>query len=187
MLNRVLIMLSLFLVFACANENSVPKPNGYFRIALPEQVYDSLQVNCPYAFSINKNARWIAKENCWGDIHYPKLNATVQLTYKEVNDTNLNKLLSEAHRLAYEHSVRADGIEENLIYDEKERTFGLFYNIKGDAATNAQFFVTDSTNHFLRGVLYFYAVPNADSLQPVNKFMNEEILHLVNTLKWRNS
>lgn len=186
-MNKTLIIFAFLIFVACADENPVPKPKGYFRIALPQQNYTSLEIDCPYAFDINENARWIEKRSCWGDIHYPDLNATLQLTYKEVNDSNLNRLLGEAHRLAYEHSVRADGIDENVIYDEKERTFGLFYDIKGDAATNAQFFVTDSSNHFLRGVLYFYAVPNADSLQPVNKFMNEEILHLVNTLKWQNS
>lgn len=181
-------MLFAILFFAaCNGEEAVPKPKGYFRIALPEQKYDSLQINCPYTFKINQSARWIDKGNCWGDIHYPALNATLQLTYKEVNDTNLERLLRESHRLAYEHSVKADGIEESLIYDEQEHTFGLIYDIKGDAATNSQFFITDSSSHFLRGVLYFYAVPNADSLQPVNKFMSEEILHLVNTLKWRNS
>jgi hypothetical protein len=40
--------------------------------------------------------------------------------------------------------------------------------MQGNAASSTQFYVTDSTTHFLRGVLYFYSAPNADSLKPVN-------------------
>jgi len=73
-----------------------------------------------------------------------------------------------------------------LIYAPEERVFGLFYRLKGNAATSTQFFATDSSKHFLRGVLYFYAVPNADSLRPADRYMANEILHLINTLEWQN-
>lgn len=181
-----LLFFSLFAIVAC-KPDPVPKPEGYFRIALPEQKYDTLKTDCPYRFEINENARWQSLDSCWGDLRYPSLKATIQFTYKTVNDTNLPKLLGDAHELAYKHTVRAEGIQENLIYDPQGDVYGLFYKIKGEAATSSQFFVTDSSEHFLRGVLYFYAIPNRDSLAPVDKYMDQEILHLLNTLQWQNS
>jgi len=181
----LLLFLAALLAFACKNDYT-PKPKGYFRIELPEKEYQSLETDCPFSFEYNKVAQWLPKKNCWGNLKYPNLRATVQMTYKAVNDSNINRLIADGHRLAYEHTVKAAGIEENLIYDDSARVYGLMYRLQGDAATSTQFFVTDSSRHFLRGVVYFYAIPNADSLRPVNDFMADEVLHLVNTLEWQN-
>jgi len=63
---------------------------------------------------------------------------------------------------------------------------GVFFSVGGDVATANQFFLTDSTKHFLRGALYFDATPNADSLGIVNQFLLADMKHIVNTFKWRN-
>ncbi len=172
-------------LMAC-NEDYSPKPKGYFRIGLPQKDYQSFTEDCPYSFDYNTEAKLELKGPCWYDIKYPNLRATLQLTYKPVEDGNLDTLLADGHRLAYKHTVRADGIDEKLYLNEEQKVYGLFYQLKGDAATNLQFFMTDSTHHFLRGVLYYYASPNADSLQPVNEFMRGEMMHIIETLQWEN-
>jgi gliding motility-associated lipoprotein GldD len=63
---------------------------------------------------------------------------------------------------------------------------GICFKVGGNAATARQFFLTDSVKHFLRGALYFNATPNADSLKPVQDFLQKDIDHLINTLNWRN-
>ncbi len=60
---------------------------------------------------------------------------------------------------------------------------GIFFKVGGNAATARQFFVTDTTSHFLRGALYFDATPNADSLGVVNNFLEADMKHLINTLQ----
>lgn len=178
--------LALLFLVACGDEYQ-PKPKGYFRIALPGAEYQSFAEDCPYTFEYNKVAKLTDKGQCWYDLRYPDIKATLQLTYKAVNENNLDTLLGEAHALAYKHTVRADGIQEQLYLSEEHQVYGLFYQLAGGAASSRQFFMTDSTHHFLRGVLYFYASPNADSLRPVNEFMTEEISHLIETLRWKNS
>jgi gliding motility-associated lipoprotein GldD len=163
-----------------------PKPKGYYRIATPPAEYQEALIPCSYSFEFNKQAKIIEKENCWYDIKYPQLRATMQLTYKKVSETNLDTLLAEGHHLAYKHTVKADGIEEKLYLNSEQKVYGILYQLKGNAASSLQFFVTDSTDHFLRGVLYYYASPNADSLAPVNEFMFGEMQHLMETLKWQN-
>jgi hypothetical protein len=36
----------------------------------------------------------------------------------------------------------------------------------------------------MRGALYFDSTPNADSLRPVQDFLQKDIEHLINTFKW---
>lgn len=181
-----LVALTALIALGC-NQTPTPKPRGYFRLDLPEHDYDTLEVDCPFRFEKNVFTRWESRNNpCWGDLKYPPLNASLQFTYKPVNN-NLDTLLKEAHELAYEHTVRASGIDENLIYDEQENVYGVMYRLTGNAASSVQFFVTDSSNHYLRAALYYYASPNADSLRPVNDYMEEEIEHMINTFRWKNS
>lgn len=182
---KIIVFFALMLLMACESNYS-PKPSGYFRIDTPKQEYQPFNEDCPFKFDYNKAVRLKDKGNCWYDLRYPSLKATLQLTYRQVTETNLDTLLKEGHALAYEHTVKADGIDEKLFLNEEERVFGLMYKLKGDAATSLQFFMTDSTDHFLRGVLYFYASPNADSLRPVNQFMESELMHLIESLEWGN-
>lgn len=177
-------------LLAGCHSNETPKPRGYFRIDFPEkqyQVYDSI---CPFTFEypvygkiekdMDKNA-----EPCFMNIEFAKYNSKVHLSYKEVNK-NVAKFIDDAHVLAYKHTIKADAIDEKPILDKKRKVYGLLYEIKGNAASSVQFYVTDSTKHFLRGSLYFNVVPNKDSLAPAIQFFRKDILHLIETLKWKN-
>jgi hypothetical protein len=57
--------------------------------------------------------------------------------------------------------------------------------MKGEIATSTQFFMTDSADHYLRGVVYFYSQPNPDSLKPVDDFIADEVIQLIESLQWK--
>ena len=82
-------------------------------------------------------------------------------------------------------SAKAYSIDDSLV-NTANGVSGMFFTVGGDAATSNQFFLTDSTKHFLRGALYFDATPNADSLAVVNDFIKTDLKHLVNTFRWKN-
>lgn len=102
-------------------------------------------------------------------------------------DTNLSVYVEECRRFVVEHEIKASAINEQQVMNTKDRIFGTIYDIEGNAASNMQFYLTDSTSHFVRGALYFYAVPNKDSLQPVVNFVKEDIKHLIETFRWKSS
>lgn len=181
-------LLFLLLLFACEEENYSPKPRGYFRIELPSSEYVELNDSLPYTLKINKNAQWQGHKKIkgWGDIYYPSLKARLKLTYKAIKGDNLDRLLNDSRQMVYEHTRKADGIDDILLSIPENDVHGMIFKIAGDAATNTQFFVTDSSSHFLRGVVYFYASPNADSLRPLNEFMMAETQELIESLKWQN-
>jgi len=167
------------------SEDPIPKPIGYYRIELPPDTFARTQLNCPYEFE--KHAYTLVRtkhQDCWIDIHYPSLRAMIQITYKPILHNNLDTLLNDMHNLVFRHTVKADGIEEKQFFNDETNTYGTLYKLHGDAATHTQFFITDSVNHFLRGVVYFDAVPNEDSLRPVNQYMYEQTVRLMETVKW---
>lgn len=100
---------------------------------------------------------------------------------------NLESILKEAYDYAYSHSIKADAITEQPWQNREKKVYGILYEIKGNTASSIQFFLTDSTKNFLRGALYFSAEPNADSLAPVIQFFREDIIHMVETFKWKNN
>ena len=122
----------------------------------------------------------------WLDIVYPTILSTVQLTYKPVAEGNLETLVRDAQQLAYKHTVKASGMREQFFSYPEKKVYGLYYELSGASATTTQFYATDSSNHFLRGVLYHYSTPNADSLAPVTAYMQEEVLRMISTLNWSN-
>lgn len=181
-------LLSLF-VFAC-KQNYTPKPRGYFRINLPKKVYKTTEkkMGLPYSFEYPKYSflqkkTALPKTNYWFNIVFPKLNAKIYLSYKSVNK-NIDNLTKDAREFVYKHTVKADAIVETPYENKDKKVYGLLYEIKGDAASNIQFYLTDSTKHFLRGALYFNNLPNKDSLAPVVDFIRKDILHLIETVKW---
>jgi gliding motility-associated lipoprotein GldD len=123
-------------------------------------------------------------EPCWFNIEFHDYRAKIYVSYKRINN-NLAEILNESHEFAYSHSVKADAISEKPWLNPDNNVYGILYEIKGNTASAVQFFVTDSTKNFLRGALYFSAQPNEDSLLPVIDFFREDIIHLVETLKWK--
>jgi gliding motility-associated lipoprotein GldD len=124
-------------------------------------------------------------EPYWINLIYPNYNGIIHFSYKEVKD-NLAEVLEDSRKLAYKHSIKADAIGEKLFISPEKKVYGILYDIKGDAASSIQFFLTDSARHFIRGSLYFNNIPNKDSLAPVVNFVKEDIIHLMETFKWKS-
>jgi gliding motility-associated lipoprotein GldD len=120
----------------------------------------------------------------WINVLIPSLNGQVHLSYKPV-EGNLGAYIEDSRSLVYKHTVKAEGIEETPLIDRDNNRFGMVYDLKGDVASAVQFFLTDSTTHFLRGSLYFNTRPNRDSLNPVIEFLRQDILHMIETTEWK--
>lgn len=184
----VLSFLFLLLAVSCKKEYT-PKPRGYFRIEFPEKAYAKIDsAALPYRFEIPVYSKLVADkerlaEPYWTNLKFPRNKAEVHLSYKTV-DNNLRELTEDARTLAYKHSVKADAINERVFINTKKKVYGTIYMIDGNAASPLQFFLTDSTTHFLRGALYISEVPNIDSIRPVIQFLTPDVIHLIETTEW---
>lgn len=174
----------LTLTVVSCKDDVLPKPASFLRLDYPEAKYVNFENNCPFVFQMNEEATIKGEKDCGFAITYPKMKATIYLTYKPVNG-NIEKLLKDAQKLTYEHVIKADDILEQPYLNPEKKVYGMFYQVNGNAATNSQFYVTDSTKHFITGSVYFYAKPNFDSIMPAASYIKNDMQRLMETLKWK--
>lgn len=178
----------LLSVSSCSVDYS-PKPMGYPRIDFPDKTYFVYDNDCPFTFEypaycIISNAGKNS-DPCWFNIDYPFLNSRIHMSYKALNG-DLESFVEDSRTLVYKHTVKANAIRQRDISDQEHNVYAKVYEIDGDVASAIQFYLTDSSNYFLRGALYFNANANADSLQPAVEFISEDINALIQSLRWKS-
>ncbi len=188
---NIAICVVLVIMLTGCNETPTPRPRGYIRIDLPERHYTPFDSTFPYRFDYPTYSQ-IKPDTSktalpfWLNIDFGKLKATLYLSYKPIQGNNLATYLEDNHLFLSRHIPKASGIEELVVENNTSRVFGMIYNVTGTGtASPVQFYLTDSTNHFLRGALYFNFRPNNDSLRPVIEFLNQDIIHLAETFRWK--
>lgn len=196
-MNKILVVsfyIGVCFLYAC-NSSYTPKQTGYFKIDFPKKKYQLFQEpGYPYSFeypvyaTITKDSTFFGEttENPWWiNIDFPQFSGRIYVSYKQIGGkNNFDTLIRHAFTLTGKHTSIAYSIDDSLLMNPN-RVEGVFFKVGGNVATANQFFLTDSTKHFLRGALYFDATPNEDSLNIVNQFLIEDVKHLINSFNWR--
>lgn|SRR5690606_12964503 len=187
----IVLLFGLLLTIGGCGQHYAPKPRGYFRIEFPDKDYQPFSTGCPYVFDMPAYAtmepdRSADAQPCWTDIRFEQFNARIHLSYIRIDGReHFNELVEDARTFAFKHTVKATAIDQQGINRPGDRVYGLKYEIKGNTASNIQFFVTDSTTHYLRGALYFNEKPRLDSIQPVLEFIHADIDTLLHSIHWK--
>ena len=188
----IITLLGCIAILAGCGKKAQPKPSGYFRIDLPEREYVVDSELGPYSVERSAHSHLDKSDNThatdadeWINVVYPSINAKIHLSYKRIDKSTFQKVVEECHSLAYKHTVRADAIQESYYGNDTTRVYGILYEMKGNAASPSQFYVTDSVRNFLRGSLYFNHTPNADSIAPAANYVLQDMIHMIETLEWR--
>ncbi len=205
------LLLFLSLLWSC-NSPYTSKKAGYYKIDFPEKKYVKFDnPEFPYSFeypvyaAIARDSAYFdaaAQNPYWINIVFPTFNGKIFISYKEIGGTSVYKvktptgyrdsigvnslqnMVNDSYNLTYKNDIKAYSIEDSII-DTPNNISGIFFHVSGSVATANQFFLTDSVHNFLRGALYFDATPNEDSLRPVNAFLKEDMVRMINTLKWK--
>lgn len=186
----VIIVLLLLIQTACQQDYS-PKPLGYNRLNLPDPSYKPLPDSLPYTFEYSVHAQLLddtsaISERFWVEIYYPDIKANVHVTYKTVSNQKLLKeFLNDAYTLTAKHQIKASAINEVISQTPSGKT-AVIAELEGEVPSQFQFTVTDSAKNFLRGALYFNTKVSNDSLAPAIEYMKKDIMHMINTLQWKN-
>ena len=175
-------------------EDYVPKPKAFLRLEYPSAKYIDTDLDLPFSFETNILATEVelkkvnASTESYGvNLEYPSLKGTIFLTYKaiEKDEKNLIAFLRDAQNLTQKHTIKADEIPVTPYENKERKVYGAFAEVKGNVASPAQFYVTDSVNHFLTGSLYFYAKPNYDSIFPAANYLQKDIKRIMETVTWK--
>jgi gliding motility-associated lipoprotein GldD len=181
--------LGLALLLSGCNADPVPRPSGYFRIALHDTLFSAGEVGCGLGFERSLAAGLMPRlervgDSCWFDLVYPQYDARLHCTYVHAHGAeDLAKRMDDAFRLAYEHEVRADAIGTRR-FNRPDGTSGISFHLTGDAASPMQFVLTDGEDDFFRGALYFNRSANGDSTQTVTDRITYDVARIMETVRW---
>jgi gliding motility-associated lipoprotein GldD len=205
-------ILCLFSLLTSCNSVYTSKKKGYFEIKFPERKYQTFEkAGVPYTFEYPVYANIIQDSTYfdndpespfWYNIDFPTFNGRIFLSYKKIGGkalykikqpngqykdstgTNVfDKMIADAFNLTNKNEAVSNSIKDSLMHTPNGLT-GIYFRVGGNAATAKQFLLTDTTTNFIRGALYFDVTPNADSLKPVQDFLQKDIEHIINTFRW---
>lgn len=184
---RLILLFLIICCTSCEEELFIPKPKSYFKIELPPKSYEKETLEVPIEFE-KSTFSFIEKVNEGGDkfnLVYPLNKARIHFSYFDLKDKELQLFIEDAYNYAYQHNIKATAINSKSYAHDSTNVYGLVYDLKGNVASPVQFYVTDSTHHFLRGALYFEHTPNSDSIAPVLDYIKSDIDHLYQSLHWK--
>lgn len=187
-LGKVFFLGMVMILISSCGEDTLPKPKAMLRLSYPEPMYKKISLPCAYSFEKNElatlNRPIRRRKQCWYNLDYSGLKGTIYLSYFKINN-NLDSLLRDAQNLTQEHVVKADEITQEPYINPDKKTYGMFYEIKGNAASQSQFYITDSVDHFLTGSVYFKIRPNYDSILPAANYLRNDIRRIMETMEWK--
>lgn len=208
--NSVALIVTVLVLISC-NSPYIQKKTGYFKIDFPERKYQTFnEAGYPYTFEYPVYARIVKDSSLfdsdnpyWINIVFPQFNGKIYISYKDIGGVsvykvkgangqyhdsiarnNFYKMVNDAYNLSFKNDIKANSIDDSVMHTPNG-VEGVYFTLSGNVATAHQFFLSDTTKHFLRGALYFNVTPNEDSLLPVNTFLQADMKHLINTLKWK--
>ena len=184
MIRHICILLLFVVALSCNDNVMLPKPKAQLSLRYPTPVYTEINSDCPYQFKHNTSAFFELLNNCESKLFYPEMRATIYLSYRSI-ENNLDSLLADAYQMPSKHIIKAAEIPEKVFINPDNRAYGTLFRVVGEAASQAQFFLTDSTDHFLVGSLYFYTRPNYDSIMPAARFIEQDMVKLMESLTWK--
>lgn len=182
--------------WSCQENTPVPKPRMYPRVTFPQKEFQLMDVEeCPFqmqkpVYAIYQKDSLKTQEeasfSCWFDLYVEALNAIYHFSYISFdNRQGFDKLVADAFEMADKHNIKASYRDEiNISFPEKS-VYGLIFEIDGPVASPLQFYLTDSTHHFLRGSLYFNDVVDRDSIKPVYEFMKSDLNPMLESFEWK--
>jgi gliding motility-associated lipoprotein GldD len=196
-ISGLFILLCITIMFCGCNDEKayLPKPRMYPKVEFPERVYSpfsgkycQFQFQMPSYAQVEQDKLFFDEEPmhpCWFDLKFTPLNSSLHFSYYPIKNTkDFDKLVQDAFNIAGKHNIRADFRDEFVINIPENKVHGLIFEIGGPVASPFQFYLTDSTTHFLRASLYINDVVNPDSTKIVYEFLKEDILHMIESFEW---
>lgn len=193
-LNIILfVLLTAALAQSCGHKNDyMPKPQAYLRLDTPDKDYRVLDTTpLPFTFEVAKEAQVLIKRDNskekYIDLYYPRYHATAFLTYKSIHGSaEWRAQVDTSYKFLSPHFDHSSGVDEKQYSDPQHQVLAYTYILKGQkVASTYQFWVSDSSRHFVRGALFLDQTPNNDSLAPVLDYLQQDLRHLVETIRWR--
>jgi len=178
-----MVLLMVFIIASCSNEPIYPRPKAFLYLSYQKAQY-SLFENDYYTLPVPTKAQILNKTSKSIELFYPELNASVYINYTPVT-LSLEEMVRGIEKKLSEHQKNATAIVAYPYEEVRDSKVGVLYEIKGNAASAAQFYVTDKKRHFLNGALYFNIKPNYDSIYPAAQYIIKDLREMISKVSWK--
>lgn len=182
MLKRLLVLLLFILGISCDEVEVYPKPEAKLALEYPTPVAHQYR-NDRFEFRYNEQARLMPTSKQSFSFYYPKLKASVFMYYLDLSE-GIEKRLFDLEQKVADHQKMASEIIMHPFVNPDSNSRGALYEIKGNAASQAQFYISDHKEHFIHGALYFKAKPNYDSIMPAANYVMEDLKDFMESIRW---
>ena len=189
---RNYICVIFIVLFGCENY-FLPKQSAYLRLDYPKPEYKLIDdKDFPFFFEANTILSEISDidinpESIDFIINYNQLNAQINFQYKNVNSSEkLNAYILDLKRTIETHSMMANSVKIKDYSLKEKNIFGRIFDLSGNVASPYQFYLTDSINNIISGLVYFNIKPNYDSILPAINYIENDIIHLIESFDWKN-
>lgn len=186
-------MLGLLFAFASCGDDelTIPKPPTFLRTELPDHAYTTYKDHARFTCDVSKH--YLVKPVLFGntvtdhlEINLGPLNGTLYVNYFPLpNRDSLVRFINLSNDKVDEHQMKADRILDKQLIDNKRKVYGTFFEFQGNVATNFQFYLTDSLNHFVRGEVLMNCRPNYDSLRPSLDYLKQDLIKFFDSFEWK--
>ncbi|MAR62759.1 MAG: hypothetical protein CMC45_02685 [Flavobacteriaceae bacterium] len=179
------IFLILLLIYSCNNNTTLPKQKAFFAPKLETPTYKNSNLDCNYNLLINSKSSINNFNNCNYEIYYKDLNSKIFINQINFSST-IDELKNMFDQKVLENSKFSNQIIESEYIDLDKNIYSRLYSFIGDSPANIQFYLTDMSNNFITGSLYFETKPNYDSLYPYINYIRNDIRKMVDSFEWTN-
>lgn len=179
---------------ACTDAPPVPKPKTYLRLEVPKPQYLHYEApDLPFAFDYPDYGEIVPlksdrKTDKWFNILFNRYGFEANVSYIPIrSDTSLAYMVNDCYTFLDKHKKFSSGIVEREYADGENRVYGTAFEIKGSEVVSPyQFYLTDSSRHFVRVALHCQSAPNNDSLAALIERIETDLDHLITSIRWKN-
>ncbi|MEE2616583.1 MAG: gliding motility lipoprotein GldD [Bacteroidota bacterium] len=189
---RNYICVIFIVLFGCENY-FLPKQSAYLRLDYPKPEYKLINdKDFPFFFEANTRLSEISDidinlRSIDFIINYNQLNAQINFQYKNVNSSEkLKAYILDLKSTIETHSMMANSVKIKDYSLKEKNIFGRIFDLSGNVASPYQFYLTDSINNIISGLVYFNIKPNYDSILPAINYIENDIIHLIESFDWKN-
>ena len=184
MRTRLIPICFLIIIISCKQDSTVPRPKAFVSIQFDDKQYykPKFPKNYPFSFEVPKYSELERIDNHL-NLNFKKYKAKLHISYFSL-ETDLKRHTENSRRLAFKHSSKANSISEIIYQNDERNVYGVKFDFDGSTATSTQFFLTDSSNHFFRGALYFNT-QKSDSLAIIEEYLKVDVTRIIETFCWK--
>ena len=186
--NKILFLFGLFLFqFSCDETNYLPREKGFLRLEFEKPTYDSFS-NESSGLNFIYNDAYSSFEMVSDDkivLRYKDIKINIVLSDVELEDiSSFEESIQNFYMFLEPHRKKSNQISIKEFTSSDNNRFAKVLEMRGPVASPLQFYVTDSTDHFLFGSMNVMEKSDYDSIYPSVMYVKNDIFSIIESVNW---